>query len=88
MVPDRDKSVDEDRLRSRGKQSRMVRASFGSAYLEKGPGEPYFAFPRLMVARVYVYSHRVSTACRVSAGMSDDGMMHSDHRPVFVDFDI
>jgi len=29
-----------------------------------------------------------STACKVGAGMSDDGMMHSDHRPVFVDFNI
>jgi len=29
-----------------------------------------------------------STACKVGAGMSDDGMLHSDHRPVFVDFTI
>jgi len=29
-----------------------------------------------------------STACKVGAGMSDDGMMHSDHRPVFVDVKI
>lgn len=28
---------------------------------------------------------RTSTACRVGAGMSDDGMMNSDHRPVFND---
>jgi len=26
-----------------------------------------------------------STSYHVGAGMSDDGMMHSDHRPVFVD---
>ena len=31
---------------------------------------------------------RESTSCKVGAGMSDDGMMHSDHRPAFVDFDI
>jgi len=30
----------------------------------------------------------VSTSCKVGAGMSDDGMMHSDHRPLFVDFNI
>jgi len=29
-----------------------------------------------------------STACKVGAGMSDDGMMLSDHRPVFVDLSI
>jgi len=29
-----------------------------------------------------------STAYKVGAGMSDDGMMHSDHRPVFADLTI
>ncbi|KAF9781131.1 Endonuclease/exonuclease/phosphatase [Thelephora terrestris] len=29
-----------------------------------------------------------STAYKVGAGMSDDGMMHSDHRPVFVDLTV
>jgi len=32
--------------------------------------------------------HRESTAFKIGAGMSDDGMMHSDHRPVFVDVNI
>jgi len=32
--------------------------------------------------------YRASTACKIGAGMSDDGMMHSDHRPVFVDLNI
>ena len=31
---------------------------------------------------------RKCTACKVGAGMSDDGMMHSDHRPVFADLTI
>ena len=51
-------------------------------YFSRGQREPCLAFLRLTC------SHRVSTACKVGAGMSDDGMMHSDHRPVFVDFDI
>jgi len=29
-----------------------------------------------------------STAYKVGGGMSDDGMMHSDHRPIFVDLNI
>ena len=37
----------------------------------------------------FVFSScRASTAFKVGAGMSDDGMMHSDHRPVFVDLSI
>ena len=40
-------------------------------------------------SRLCVYQpYRVSTAFKVGAGMSDDGMMHSDHRPVFVDLAI
>ena len=53
--------------------------------LEKGPREPLLILPWLTIQ----YSPlRVSTACKVGAGMSDDGMMYSDHRPVFVDFSI
>jgi len=55
------------------------------------------AFPRICAEKracvsspfwLTMVRYRTSTACKVGAGMSDDGMMHSDHRPVFIDFDI
>ena len=62
----------------------MVRA-FSRSVVDSGKG------PRLTTALVRVSMcslHRAPTAYKVGAGMSDDGMMHSDHRPVFVDFKI
>ena len=60
----------------------MVRAC-----AEEGASKPHLALPWLMTCRMCL-SRRTSTTCKVGAGMSDDGMMHSDHRPIFVDFNI
>lgn len=65
----------------------MVRA-FSDLEVYLGEGV-YLTWLWLTTARVSVcLSCRASTAFKVGAGMSDDGMMHSDHRPVFVDLTI